>query len=141
MLGSGVGLTEADLDVLDFVLIFLELRVGFALGVEVTEDLVVDPELEGLALLDHVEGETVEGERVLEGHIAGHFCLVHNLAVAGYLDFARHEGVVEHQHVVLVLEGDFPGEAFLAALDVLAHLLHVEPQRPDLLHLNQYISP
>ena len=82
------GLGEVDLDVPHLILVLLELCVCFILGVEMGEDLVIDSQLEGLTLLDHIEGEPVQGERVLEGYVTGDFGLVHDLAVTCDLDLA-----------------------------------------------------
>jgi hypothetical protein len=129
-------LVDVYFDVLHFILILLELGVGFLLGVEVREDLVIDAQLEGLSLLDDVEGEAIEVERVLEGDICGEFVLEEDLAIDCDFDLAGEEGEVEDDRVGLVPQCDFPAVALLAALDVLAYLLHVETQGLDLLHLN-----
>ena len=88
---AGLGLVEIYLDILDLFFVLFKLCVSFVLSVEVAEHFVVNPELERLSLLNHIESKPVQSERVLERHIAGYFCLVHYLSVTGYLNFARHE--------------------------------------------------
>lgn len=129
-----------DLDVLDFVLVLGELGVGFGLVVEMGEDLVIDAEFEGLALLEDVEGVAVEGEGVLEGNVGGEFVFEEGPAVAEELDLAGDEGEVEGEGVHLAFEAEGPVEAFLAGLDVLADFLHFEAHGLDLflLHFEYY---
>ena len=88
---AGLGLVEINLDILDIFFVLFKLCVSFVLSVEVAEHFVVNPELKRLSLLNHIEGEPVQSERVLKRHIASYFCLVHYLSVTSYLDFARHE--------------------------------------------------
>jgi hypothetical protein len=60
---------KIDFDILDFFLILFEFSIGFMLGIEMWEDLIIDSEFEGFSLLDDVECESIEGEGVLEGYV------------------------------------------------------------------------
>lgn len=52
------------------------------------EDLIVDPQFEALALLDDVEGESVEGEGVLEGNIGRQLIFQEDLPIDSYLNLS-----------------------------------------------------
>jgi hypothetical protein len=132
----GVEVGEIDFDILDLIFIFFELGIGLLLRVQMGEHFVIDSQLEGLALLNEIQREAVEVERILEGHISWEFVLEEDLAIDCDFDFAGEEGEIEEDAVGLVPEGDFPAVPLLAALDVLAHLLDVEPECLNLLHLN-----
>lgn len=136
LLPLGVELCEIDFDILDLILIFFELGIGLLLRIEMGEHFVIDPQLEGLALLYDIQREAVEVERILEGHIRGELILEEDLAIDRNFDLSREEREIEHDAVGLVPERDLPTVSLLAALDVLPHLLDVEPQRLNLLHLN-----
>lgn len=58
------------------------------------EDLIVDPQFKALALLDDIQGESIEGKRVLEWHICWEFILQEDLSIDGYLNLSRDEGEV-----------------------------------------------
>lgn len=58
------------------------------------EDLIVDPQFKALTLLDDVQGESIECEGVLEGHICWEFIFQEYLSIDSYLNLSRDEGEV-----------------------------------------------
>jgi hypothetical protein len=132
----GIKLIDIDLDVLDFIFVFFELSVGLVLSVEMGEHLVIDPEFEGLPLLDDVECKAIESEGVLEGDVGREFIFEQYFSVNRYFDLSRDEGEVENDGMVLILERDVPCVSLLASRHVLTDLFDLKSEGLNLLHLN-----
>lgn len=97
---------------------------------------IVDPEFESLPLLNDVESEPIQSERILKGDVGWEFVFEKYFTIHCDFDFAGDEREVKDNSVMLVFQREIPSESLFASFNMLSHFVNFEPEGLNLLHLN-----